>query len=36
MPTDTTPASVGIVADSQLKDQRILVPDLPLLSEGNC
>jgi hypothetical protein len=25
--TDTTPARVGIVADSQLKDQRILFPD---------
>lgn len=27
MPTDTTPATVGIVADSQLKDQRIPFPD---------
>ena len=27
MPTDTTPARVGIVADSQLKDQRIPFPD---------
>jgi len=27
MPADTTPAWVGIVADSQLKDQRILFPD---------
>jgi hypothetical protein len=25
--TDTTPARVGIVAGSQLKDQRILFPD---------
>jgi hypothetical protein len=26
MPTDTTPARGGIVADSQLKDQRVLYP----------
>ena len=27
MLTDTTPARVGIVADGQLKDRRILLPD---------
>jgi hypothetical protein len=27
VPTDTTPARVGIVADSRLKDQRIPFPD---------
>jgi len=27
VPTDTTPAEVGIVAGSQLKDQRVPFPD---------
>ena len=31
MPTDTTPARIGIVPDSQLKDQRIPFPGCDLM-----